>query len=123
MKYALILVLSILSISLKAQEQADPELYVKLKLSDWNQIVTILHNAPIVGDVRDPLIQKIKSQGQYQLQLIAQELQKLDSAKKKTDSAAVKPTKTPSKKTTKDGDTQPSKDEKPVADKPKNPNQ
>jgi hypothetical protein len=69
--------------SLQAQNQQDedPVISVKMKASDWNKIITIIHNAPINGDIRDPLINVIATQAQAQVNALKQPV---DSTSDKT---------------------------------------
>lgn len=56
--------------------QTEPQLTVKLSVSEWQQVIYIIDNAAVEGTIRKPLIEKIRTQAEAQLKA-------LDSAGKK----------------------------------------
>jgi hypothetical protein len=80
----------------------DPTLTVSLPASKWQQIIAIIHNAPVTGELRDPLIGAINQQANTQLAIMFREAQIKDSITNshKVDTSKAPKTKKETSKTT-----------------------
>ena len=47
--------------------QPEPQLTVRLSQSEWENVISIIDNSAVAGEIRKPLVQKIYSQAQAQL--------------------------------------------------------
>ena len=68
-KYEMVAAVTAASYLLRAQQPSPPQKMITITLPEgaWNQIITILDDAPIEGAVRKPLINAIVDQARKQL--------------------------------------------------------
>ena len=59
MKRTIILLLACMAFSPVQQEK---KYSVTMTIGEWQKLVTIIHNAPVVGSERDPIINTIQNQ-------------------------------------------------------------
>jgi hypothetical protein len=52
-------------------QQSDPVLTVRLTVSEWQQVVYMIDNAAIAGEIRKPILVKIQVQADQQLKALS----------------------------------------------------